>query len=380
MVNRAKYQAAKLVAPKIEAHFAGHLAEANAKGEVDLAPQPPSRVIEAILDAAFWASLRKEEGHSPKISIAFLPPEQAGKSLRFQHTLPLKPDVLTKIAPGLERPGIHIGVWHDGYNLHIWGSTLNIPNYCFVVDVSEPGLLVVKHRRIYGFGKYTNVAVLKGDQIKIVDHQHASPVESPPLLLSLLDLSARSYWNDKANVLIQLAVSMRAHGRGGALLVVPQENQSWEQSVIHPLNYRIEPSYKGLAELLRKDRADASDIFWQGALKREVDHLAGLTAIDGATLVTDQFELLAFGVKTGRANSSGHIQEVAFTEPVTGGDTLITHPAKTGGTRHLSAAQFVYDQRNTQALVASQDGHFTIYHWSHHQEMVQAYRIDTLLL
>ncbi|MGF1922750.1 MAG: putative sensor domain DACNV-containing protein, partial [Bacteroidia bacterium] len=81
MVNRATYQAAKLVATKVEAHFARHLAEANAKGEIDLAPQPPARVIEAILDAAFWASLRKEEGHSPKISIAFLPPEQAGKPL-----------------------------------------------------------------------------------------------------------------------------------------------------------------------------------------------------------------------------------------------------------------------------------------------------------
>lgn len=47
MVNRATYQAAKLVASKIEVHFAKHLAEANAKGEQDLAPQPPARVIEA---------------------------------------------------------------------------------------------------------------------------------------------------------------------------------------------------------------------------------------------------------------------------------------------------------------------------------------------
>ncbi|MEJ5994682.1 putative sensor domain DACNV-containing protein [Pedobacter sp. Du54] len=380
MVNRATYQAAKLVASKVEAHFAKHLAEANAKGEVDLAPQPPARVIEAILDAAFWSSLRKEEGHSPKISIAFLPPEQAGKPMIFNQRLKLNPDVLTKLAPGVEGAGIHIGVWHDGYNLHIWGTTLNIPNYCFVVDVSEPGLLVIKHRRIYGFGKYTNVAVLKGDQIKIVEEKSAGNPDCPPMLLSLLDLTAHSYWNDSANILIQLAVSMRGHGRGGAVLLVPHQSETWKQSIIQPISYALEPEYKGLADLASKNRPDASEIFWQSALKREVDHLAGLTAIDGATIINDKYELLAFGTKTGRANSSAHIQEISFSEPISGGDPIVVHPAKIGGTRHLSAAQFVYDQPDAQALVASQDGHFTIYNWSPSLEMVQAHRIDTLLL
>jgi hypothetical protein len=380
MINRATYQAAKIVASTIEAHFASHLAEANKKGEVDLAPQPPARVIEAIIDAAFWSSLRKEEGHSPKISIAFLPPEQATKPLLFNQMLPLNPTVLTKLAPGVERGGIHIGVWHDGYNLHIWGTTLNIPNYCFVVDVSEPGLLVVKHRRIYGFGKFTNVAVLKGDQIKIVNEKGASQGDCPSILLSLLDLTAHSYWNDSANILIQLSVSMRAHGRGGAVLVVPQDSKDWETSVIHPISYALTPSFKGLADLVRKDRTEASEIFWQTALKREIDHLAGLTAVDGATIITDEYELLAFGAKTGRANSSEHIQQILFSEPINDGEAIIVHPAKIGGTRHLSAAQFVFDQRNALALVASQDGHFTIFSWSIYLNMVQAHRIDALLL
>lgn len=380
MIDRATYQAAKIVAPIIEAHFAKHLADASAKGEIDLAPHPPARVIEAILDSAFWSSLRKEEGHSPKISIAFLPPEQASKPILFTHILPLNPNALTKLAPGVERGGIHIGVWHDGYDLHIWGTTLNIPNYCFVVDVSEPGLLVIKHRRIYGFGKYTNVAVLKGDQIKVIEDANVIRSECPPLLLSLLDLTAHSYWNDAANVLIQLAVSMRAHKRGGAVLIVPQDNIEWQESVIHPLNYALKPAYKGLSDLVSNEQKDSSDIFWQSALKREIDHLAGLTAIDGATIITDSFELLAFGTKIGRANSSEHIHEIAFSEPINGGATLVLHPAKKGGTRHLSAAQFVFDQRNAHALVASQDGHFTIYSWCNILNMVQAHRIDTLLL
>ena len=380
MINRATYQAAQLVAATIETHFAMHLAEAAAKGEIDLAPQPPARVIEAILDAAFWSSLRKEEGHSPKISIAFLPPEQATKPMLFKQSLPLNPNMLTKLAPGVERGGIHIGVWHDGYDLYVWGTTLNIPNYCFVVDVSEPALLVVKHRRMYGFGKFTNVAVLKGDQIKIVNENAPKTGECPGILLMLLDLTAEGYWNDRANILIQLSVSMRAHGRGGALLVVPQDTEDWKRSVIHPISYALTPPFKGLADLARKGQGEASEIFWQTALKKEIDHLAGLTAVDGATIITDEYELLAFGAKTGRANSSGHIQQVFYAEPINNAEPIIVHPAKLGGTRHLSAAQFIFDQRNALALVASQDGHFTVFSWSKSLNMVQAQRIDTLLL
>lgn len=380
MIDRATYQAAQIVAPTIEAHFAEHLAAASAKGEIDLAPQPPARVIEAILDAAFWSSLRKEEGHSPKISIAFLPPEHAVKPLLFTQNLPLNPNVLTKIAPGVERGGIHLGVWHDGYDLYIWGTTLNLPDYCFVVDVSDPAVLVVKHRRIHGFGKFTNVAVLKGDQIKIVNESPPQKGDCPSILLALLDLSADGVWNDAANILIQLAVSMRAHGRGGALLVVPKNSDDWEQSVIHPMNYQLTPSFKGLANLLRKDESEASEIFWQTALIREIDYLAGLTAVDGATIITNNYELLAFGAKVGRSNRSAHIQEVSFVEPINNIDPLVIHPAKLGGTRHLSAAQFIFEQRNALALVASQDGNFTIFSWSESLKMVQAQRIDALLL
>ena len=57
-----------------------------------------------------------------------------------------------------------------------------------------------------------------------------------------------------------------------------------------------------------------------------------------------------------------------------------THPAQNGGTRHLAAAQFVYDQRNALALVASQDGNFTVFAWSENLNLVHAHRIDVLLL
>lgn len=380
MIYQCTYQAAKIVAPKIEAIFAQHLQDGKESGEDDLAPLPEARFVEHILDATFWASLRKEEGHPTKISLAFVSPEQAGNPLLLKHYLPLNPAALTKLAPGVERAGIHIGVWHDGGELYVWGTTIIIPNYCFVVDVSEPGLLVIKHRRIYGFGKYTNVAVLKGEQIKIVDTTSPRSHDWPTMLLTLLDLMAPSYWNDSVNVLIQLAVSMRAHQRGGTLLVVPSDNSNWLQSIVKPILYNVQPSFTGLSKLLMQDRKEASQIFWQTALRREVDHLSGLTAVDGATVVNDRYELLAFGVKIGRAKGKEILDELSFSEPIVDGGAIKMPAAKVGGTRHLSAAQFISDQKDALALVASQDGHFTIFSWSVRNSCLQAHRIDTLLL
>ena len=72
------YPAARAVAETARAHFARQLAAARSQGARELAAEPEADDIEAIIDAAFWASLRREEGYSPKISLALLPREEAG--------------------------------------------------------------------------------------------------------------------------------------------------------------------------------------------------------------------------------------------------------------------------------------------------------------
>jgi hypothetical protein len=71
---------------------------------------------------------------------------------------------------------------------------------------------------------------------------------------------------------------------------------------------------------------------------------------------------------------------VIVTEPIEGTAAAVAEPGQLGGTRHLSAAQFAHDQRDAIALVASQDGRFTVFGWSPCEEMVHAHRIETLLL
>jgi hypothetical protein len=373
------YPAARAVAAGVEVHFA-ELAAAREKAGKGSVQRPDAQAVESIIDAAFWASLRREEGYSPKISLALLPPEQAGQPLVFERALPLAPSALARLAPAVERPGIHLGVWREADELRVWGTTRTVPKFCFVLEVIEPGLLVVKYRRGLDPSKFVNVVVLKGDQIKEVDEDGASLPDCPALLDSLLGFGSTAAPSDSVNLLVQLAASMRTHGRGGSLLVVPQGSDSWRESIVQPVTYAVSPAFSELAELMRRDEVEKGERTWQESLRRAVAAVAGLTAVDGAAVITDQFELLAFGAKIARRHGSSQVEQVILTEPIVGGSASVVHPSQLGGTRHMSAAQFVLDQRDTVALVASQDGRFTVFAWSPCEGMVHAHRVETLLM
>lgn len=371
------YPASRAIAVIMQEYFASHLAAASEQEQSQLAPRPDAPTMEAIIDAAFWASLRQEEGYFPKLSLALLPPERAGQPLLFERPLAFTPAALARLAPAVERPGIHLGIWRHGEELCVWGTTRVIPQLCFVLEVIEPGLLVIKYRRNQDTNKFVNVAVLKGDEVKLVDEEDASLPDCPAVLTSLLGFGSPT---DSVNILVQLAVSMRSHGRGGALLVVPHGSETWRESTLQPVLYSVEPAFSELTELMQLGNEARETRSWQESLRRAVAAVAGLTAVDGAALMSDQYELLAFGAKIVRRKGGVRVDRVIMTEPVIGVTPIVVDPEQLGGTRHLSAAQFVQDQRDAVALVASQDGRFTIFAWSACEDMVHAHRVEALLL
>jgi len=371
------YPAARLVAARLEKEFARHRAASGVRP--DVGPQPEAAAMEAVIDAAFWASLRQEEGYPPKISIVLLPPERAGRPLTLERPLPLGPEVLTRLAPAVENPGIHLGVWRGERGLSVWGTTHSIPDLCFVVEVASPGLLVVKHPLRGESGKFLNVAVLEGERIKIVDEQADRMARGSSLFSCLLG-SECPVDDGSPDVLLLLAVSMRAHRRGGSLLVVPDGDASWTGSIKRPVPYAVSPPLDELGELARQEPSARVEPGWPDALPRAVDAVAGLTAVDGATLVTRSYRLLAFGATIHRREGWAEAERVLLSEPVEGAASSVVHPVELGGTRHTSAAQFVHDQREAAALVASQDGRFTVLAWSPSHEMVHAHRVEALLM
>jgi hypothetical protein len=259
-----------------------------------------------------------------------------------------------------------------------------------VLEVATPGLLVVKHHR-GEVGKFVNVAVLEGEQVKIIDERASGLPDCPELLVSMLGFDG-SDTVGASNVLVQLAVSMRAHNRGGILLVVPRVSDSWQASIVRPVSYSVAPAFSALASLVRNQPPDPrgpvkpgspedDDLrVWQDELEDTVSWIAGLTAVDGATVITSHYDVLAFGAKIARRDGHPLVERVTVTEPIEGASSDIVHPTRLGGTRHLSAAQFVQDQQGALALVASQDGRFTVFAWSPCEAMVHAHRVETLLL
>jgi hypothetical protein len=378
MTERA-YPAARAVSVRLAAYFSRYT------------PSPDAEAIETLVDAAFWASLRREEGVTPQISLAFAAPAHTTQPLLFARARPVEPAALSKLAPAVERPGIHLGVWPgaDGA-LRVWGTTRHLPAHCFVIEVVTSGLLVIKQRAEM-MGKFVNVAVLEGDQVKFVDERSAQVPDCPGMLQSLLglDLRVRSKLEkqinpeagaDNINVLVQLAASMRGHGRGGALLVAPSTSDEWMQSILFPAPYALEPPFTGLSELIRTKGDAVGSAAMMDDLKHAVEGVAGLTAVDGAMVMNDEYDVLAFGVKITRRRGSSTVERISLTEPIEGSVPTIVSPGQLGGTRHLSAAQFVHDQHEAIALVASQDGHFTIFKWSEREQMVHAHRVEVLLL
>jgi hypothetical protein len=377
------YTAADSAAERIHRHFVSHpIPCCEPAGTV-----PDVATLAALLDAAFWTSLRREETYTPKISFAYASPAQVSYPMSFSTPIVLAPKNLTKLAAAVERAGLHLCVWPsaaDGDSLQVWGIARNLPPLCLVLEIIVPGLLVVKRSPLNDSGKFLNIAVLQGDQVKIIDYPKEE-TEGPELLTSLLGLETQFASGASVNVLLQIAVSMRAHGRGGMLLVVPDGgSEEWKESILHPITYLVTPPFAVLGKLIKKTAAGADtdktpqQYRFEEAMSKAVDGIAGLTAVDGATVINSRYDLLAFGAKIVRRRGSPPVASVVVSEPVEGGTPTVAEPVDLGGTRHLAAAQFVHDQRDAIALVASQDGRFTVFGWSAGE--VHGHRIDVLLM
>lgn len=344
-------------------------------------------LVAAAIDVAFWGSLRREEGASPRVTLAFTGPAAGGEPLAFARPLRLRAATLARLAPAVERPGIHLGAERSarsGGGVRLWGLTRHLRPYTLVLEVVAPGLLVLKYPPADG-GKFVNLAVIEGDEVRIVD-QGGGPVASarvpnartdgPTPLTRQFGLDEPAHrWDAVAELLVEIAVGMRAHGRGGTLLVVPGGAGDWRASLVRSNPYRV-----GTAAGTG-DGTVAPDARRPGStLAADAAAIAGLTAVDGATVLDDACRVLAFGAKIVRRRGSPQVRVALLSEPVAGDVPRLVPLARLGGTRHLSAAQFVTDQRDALALVASQDGRFTVFRWLGASHGVGAHRVDLLLV
>ena len=163
----------------------------------------------------------------------------------------------------------------------------------------------------------------------------------PRVVTSMLGFDASVLSDDALNVQVQLALSMRRHGRGGICWSAPgPAARNGAIRFVQPIALcRGTGVPRLLAELLAS-HGSVPDHEWWKRPDAPSTQSPGSTAVDGATVVTSRYELLAFGEhRRGRARRSSSTS--SSPSRFRAGTAERMHPGQLGGTRHLSAAQFV---------------------------------------
>ena len=351
----------------------------------ELSPDPPDvpsmipspEDLRALVEAVFWASMRKDEGREVSFVLAYEEPEPCDSSFVFRHPVELAAASLARLAPAVNNADARVGTWHGASGvLEVWGYT-SLDSGSFELTVLEPGSLVVT------FGA-ANLAAVFGTRAVFIDGACLLPscaIWSKAFPPGPDGTEGERTRERKIESVLEVARSMRWHGRGGTLLVVPQ-GDAWRASLQEPLVYepmfdfpraresfsRVDEAaslYGAQVDAQRDWRLLLSERLHRPAREHRMSlrSVARLTAVDGAMVMTSDLEVAVFGAKIRAIDADVAPETVLVREPVEGTVEEEVPLARLGNTRHQSAAQFVFDQRDALAVVASQDRAVTILSW-----------------
>lgn len=338
---------------------------------------PTTEQLATLLDGAFWASFSLDEGNVVTISIVVMPAEKSYDTFLFDRPIPFDVRNLVKLGTALENPRADIGVWPDEDGLmKIWGFKTRNNDLL----ISSLWIQALGPGRVLTTFSGKSIGALISNEAVFIDHANMMKTVLPKLESKDNDEQNQTLKMLRYTSLLTTARAMRNHGRGGTLLVVP-ESDDWRRSI----NAQI--PYTGGASFLESDYdvavkpnllAPITD-FFSGLIKtKEVNkrdklvkmktqveqqcrHIARLTAVDGALVMTFDRFVYCFGAKIIPTEGQEVSASLRVIKPVEGNSHTIASFADIGGTRHQSAALFAQAQPGAVAVVVSQDGDITIF-------------------
>ena len=340
------YPAARLLAPRVEALFARHFPPQQPGSADAPALAPDAAAVELIIDAAFWASLRREEMF---LAEDLARPAAAGRdqppdAVRDPASPPPRRRSRASRPPSSARASTSAsGAF--GTELCVWGTAREVPPLLLRARGRRPGRARRQAPARAAGASSSTWPCSRATRVKVIDERAASLPDCPPLLTALLGFGAPVSWVDPVNVLVQLAVSMRAHGRGGLLLIVPAR-----LGRLAGVDCRAD-------SLTRSRRRSPSSPSWFASRTTSGEHqAAGATASAGGrgdcgTHGGGRRHGPHRRIPTARVRRQDRaaprhrrVERVTVTEPIEARVAAVVEPPQLGGTRHLSAAQFVHDQ------------------------------------
>lgn len=340
---------------------------------------PHVDALKELLDAVFFSSLEKEEGRSVRFSVGLGRPDRL--SAHRIEPLPLEVESLRKLSAACEWDATVLLTWFVGGKWMIWGVTTNdvpltrgqvisVGAEHLVLTARGPGSLLLRWRHEVLFS-YSSGRGTVFDETNRQD-------EIIKLIASALPSDAARI---KAHHLSAIYRSMRGHGRGGALLVVPNDAPTtikfkystrtqpgglpgpFAGAVAHELQWDERLRNKAKEEV-QQSGANSKEHFQQlyqstiRATEAEAALIGRLTAIDGIVVVNHEMNLLGFGGKIVPGDFGSTV--VLVIDPRDGRRTPSTVKEVFSGMRHISAAMICRQCHGALALVQSQDGSLTI--------------------
>ena len=204
-------------------------------------------------------------------------------------------------------------------------------------------------------------------------------------------IEAQAVWRE-AIALSDIAKNVRENGHGGALLLVPDDDDGWF-SCIDPLGFRFDTRDSTIPDSIRSELKRTSEYgkALQGILqanlpdadkfvlatnistndwvdRNAIDSIARLASVDGAVVLTFIARVVGFGAKI---NVQGPPPVVSWIGPGSEKQKVNSCEIENlGGMRHQSAARFVGANHRCAALVVSEDGPMSFMSWHAEWECV----------
>jgi len=310
----------------------------------------------ALIEAAFWASLRADEGRSTRVQLRVLPrgvDALPNLALESPQAVADAEKSIAKLAPAISVQGsIVVTVSDDGITIIGIDTRPQFlsPTSDVIIKASAPGVISV------GVGPYQPFAVFSGRDICVMESSSQwsltwylqNALRKDGILGTFPERAAASReWL----ALVDLARMIVAHGHGGILLVVPDENDEWLTSLDYAFKFT-----KPNTEVRDSSRALATNdkIAWS---RYDVSWIASLANVDGAVVISPDVRIYGFGAKIKAKKLPDRFW---LSEPPGMHWTEKVSLEEVGGMRHQSSMRFVATHQDAMAIVASQDRSLSI--------------------
>ncbi len=359
---------------------------------------PTPQQLSMLVESAFWASLRANEGRPTRARLALIEPERFGASTVFATAVDCDEGTIAKLSPALPQD-YYLGVTMSDEATRIWGFVhrANVRYFAiFSMQIVEPGVLRVD------IGPFRPFAILDGRSNVTQASVGLDLAYFLEKRLSKLtpsdDIVAWQTVRNECLAFAELVRAVLAQGHGGAILIVPEPIGEWSKS-LNPFLHRLKSPDNAIPDFIRKELEDyhqhgtALLELEQASVNPElkariaitsqrnyrsipydmIRSIASLLEVDGALVVSRDLTLLGFGAKI-QFGKDAEVPICIFA-PATGPqDVPMRRLEDTGGMRHQSAARFVFANRDSFAIVESQDRHVSLMYWGIELNVVSVVR------